>query len=200
MLEKDLYAPVKAFFEKEGFTVKSEIKDCDVICEKDGEFIICELKRSLSLELILQGTARQRLCDLVYLCVPAGKSSRSHRKQRQLYSLLKRLSLGLLLVHGDETDKCVSLAIEAQVAGIRVNQKKSQQTKKEFTNRIGDYNIGGSHQTKIVTYYRECVILIAALLFKNQGAMSPKELVNQGAVENAGSLLRNNIYGWFHHE
>jgi len=199
MLEKDLYAPVKVFFEKEGFTVKSEVKDCDVICEKNGEFLICELKRSLSLDLILQGTARQRLSDFVYLCVPAGKTSRSHRKQRQLYSLLRRLSLGLLLVHGSDQDACVSMAIEAKGAGLKPNTKKKQRTKQEFVNRIGDYNIGGSHQTKIVTYYRECAILLAALLSENGGAMSPKDLVDLGAEKNAGTMLRNNRYGWFLH-
>lgn len=200
MQEKDMYAPVKAFFEQREYTVKSEIKDCDMMCEKNGEFVICELKRSLNLDLILQGTARQRLCDYVYLCIPSKKANRTYRKQNQLYSMLRRLSLGLLLVHGDEKDSCVSLAIEAKAAGINLNRKKSQKTKKEFINRIGDFNVGGCNKTKIVTYYRECAILIAALLHKNEKFMSPKELVNLGAVKTAGGILRSNRYGWFNHE
>ena len=200
MTEKDLYEPVKVFFESRGYVVKSEIKDCDVVCEKDGELIICELKQRINLELILQGVDRQHFWDLVYLAVFCGKEKRTGRKQKSLYQLLRRLSLGLLLIHGGEFGFYASAAIEAEkVQNVHKNNAKKKKVAREFSNRSGDYNIGGSTKTKIITYYRECAIFLLALLLENGGYMSPMQLVKQGARENTPSVLLKNAYGWFSH-
>ena len=70
--ETSLYAPVKAFLEGQGYTVKGEIRTCDVVARRGDEPpVIVELKTGLTLELLLQGVQRLSLADTVYLAVPA---------------------------------------------------------------------------------------------------------------------------------
>ena len=58
-METALYAPVKAFLESHGFTVKGEIRGCDVVAMRDGEpdlVVIAELKLDVDYQVItLQG-------------------------------------------------------------------------------------------------------------------------------------------------
>ncbi|MBT5435919.1 MAG: hypothetical protein HOK83_19930, partial [Rhodospirillaceae bacterium] len=69
--ETDIYEPIKAFLEGQGYTVKGEIGRCDVVAVKDdAEPVIVELKLAFSLPLIFQGLQRQSLSELVYLAVP----------------------------------------------------------------------------------------------------------------------------------
>ena len=68
--ESDLYKPVKAFLEKQGYVAKGEVRGCDVVAVKDGVSLIVELKQRFTLELLLQGVERRALTDLVYLAVP----------------------------------------------------------------------------------------------------------------------------------
>ena len=34
--ETDLYEPIRAFLEEEGYQVQAEVKHCDIAAEKDG--------------------------------------------------------------------------------------------------------------------------------------------------------------------
>src|ERR1041385_550909 len=98
-LETALYPPVKTFLEGQGYVVKSEIAHCDVIAQRGAESpVIVELKTTLNLELVLQGVARLSLADSVYLAVPAPRGV-SPVFDRRMHKLLRRLGLGLLLVH-----------------------------------------------------------------------------------------------------
>src|SRR2546428_6312733 len=77
--ETDLYPAVKDFLEKQGYTVKSEIRGCDVVALRDDEPpVIVELKLTFSLALLLQGIDRLSLTDRVYLAVsrPRGRRAR----------------------------------------------------------------------------------------------------------------------------
>ena len=52
MDEIDLYKPIKTYFERHGYVVKSEIKNCDVVAIKGDETpIIIEMKLNFSLTL-----------------------------------------------------------------------------------------------------------------------------------------------------
>jgi len=53
--ETDLYPPVKAFLEGQGYDVKGEVSDCDVVGVRDeDELVVVELKTAFNLPLILQ--------------------------------------------------------------------------------------------------------------------------------------------------
>ena len=55
MAETDLYRPVKQFLEAQGYVVKGEIGQCDVVAVRGDEGpVVVELKERLSLSLILQ--------------------------------------------------------------------------------------------------------------------------------------------------
>ena len=89
--ETDLYPPVKRYLESQGYTVKGEITDCDVVAVRPGEEpVIVELKLTLNLNVVLQAVARQRVSNAVYVGVPrrcsALRSQRRHvlrRMERQ---------------------------------------------------------------------------------------------------------------------
>ena len=54
MLEEELYIPVKKYFERRGFRIKGEVKNCDMAGVKGDILLIVELKRSFNLKLIYQ--------------------------------------------------------------------------------------------------------------------------------------------------
>jgi hypothetical protein len=66
----------------------------------------------------------------------------------------------------------------------------------EVADRSGDYNVGGSTKTTLMTAYRENAILIACCLSK-LGPSSPKSLRNLGTGDKTTSILSANHYGWF---
>src|SRR5439155_26841386 len=69
-LESDLYAPVKALLEGQGYSVKGEVRGCDVVAVRGKEPpVIVELKRAFGLGLVLQGVDRLAASDRVYLAV-----------------------------------------------------------------------------------------------------------------------------------
>src|SRR5882672_387356 len=71
-LESDLYAPVKALLEGQGYSVKGEVRGCDVVAVRGKEPpVIVELKRAFGLGLVLQGVDRLALSDAVYLAIGA---------------------------------------------------------------------------------------------------------------------------------
>ena len=103
MLESDLYPPVKAYLEAQGYEVKAEIGDCDVLAQRNDEPpVVVELKLSFSLPLVLQGVARQALFDHVYLAVPVSGAKGWKLRYRDIIRLCRRLGLGLLAVKTGE--------------------------------------------------------------------------------------------------
>lgn len=73
MRETELYAPVKAFLEGQGYEVKAEVGAVDVMaCRAGDPPLVVELKTGFSLSLVHQAVARQAVTDAVYICAPAG--------------------------------------------------------------------------------------------------------------------------------
>ena len=66
----------------------------------------------------------------------------------------------------------------------------------EVADRSGDFNVGGSTKTTLMTAYRENAILIACCIAK-LGPSSPKSLRNLGTGDKTTSILSANHYGWF---
>ncbi|WP_276354614.1 DUF2161 domain-containing phosphodiesterase [Cohnella caldifontis] len=78
----------------------------------------------------------------------------------------------------------------------RRSRKAAARLLREFEARSGDYNVGGSTRRKLVTAYRERAIQCALALCCH-GPSSPKRVRELTGSPSAGSMLRDNHYGWF---
>jgi len=188
-LESDLYAPVKALLEGQGYSVKGEIRGCDVVGVRGKEPpVIVELKRVFGLGLVLQGVNRLALSDTVYLAVGAWP-----KNMRDVKKLCRRLGLGLMIVTGERVD----LLLDPAPYAPRRNTRKVGRLLGEHARRVGDPTRGGS-TTKAprMTAYRQAALRCAALLAQN-GPMKVAAVRVAGEASNAGAILRDDVYGWF---
>ena len=106
--ETDLYPPVKEFLESQGYSVKSEVSNCDVVAVRgDEEPVVVELKTTFTLPLVFQGLRRQSITDLVYVAFAVHKDgSRTtiwHRHYRDIIRLCRMLGLGLITIRMDKS-------------------------------------------------------------------------------------------------
>ncbi|MCP3739358.1 DUF2161 domain-containing phosphodiesterase [Rossellomorea sp. BNER] len=200
ILEIDLYKPIQKYFTNKGYEVHGEVKHCDLAAIKGEELLIVELKRNLTVELLIQAAKRQRLTDLVYIAIPKPKYSLYSRKWQDICHLIRRLELGLILVsfqkNGAKMEVSIPPAPFDRLKSMKRNKKRSNAIIKEIQGRNGDYNIGGSNKTKIMTAYKENCIQIACYL-EHFGPLSPKALKQVGTGERTQSILSKNYYGWF---
>lgn len=200
ILEKDLYMPIHNYFEKLGYDVHGEVKDCDITVSKDDELIIIELKRNLNLELLIQAVKRQRITENVYIAVPKPNYSAFTKRWRDLCFIVRRLELGLITVSFKNDVERVNVVFDPFPFD---GQKSRQQTRKkrksiisEIDGRHGNYNIGGSTRTKLMTAYKENSLHIACCL-EIFGQLSPLKLRELGTGKKTQSILSKNFYGWF---
>ena len=93
--ETDLYPPIKAFLEEQGYVVKSEVGAADVVAVRGAEPpVIVELKLGFSLALVHQCVARLKVSDDVYMAVARGRGRRFQTALKQMTTLCRRLGLG----------------------------------------------------------------------------------------------------------
>ncbi len=197
MKEYELFEPVRAMFEKAGYKVNAEVKDCDITAVRDGELIIIELKRSLSVALLSQALKRQKTGADVYIAVPKPKKY-SPRSFRDTLYVIKKLELGLIFVNLLGEHSYAETVLEPQdFTPVRKNCKKRREIIREIDGRrAADSNVGGVTGRRIATAFTEKCVHLACLLIKH-GPMSPKELRALGADENCAGILYRNSYGWF---
>jgi hypothetical protein len=194
-VETGLYAPVKAFLETQGYRVKGEVRHCDVVAQRGDEPpVIVELKTALNLELLLQGVERLALTESVYIAVPAPTGA-SPVFDRRLHRLLRRVGLGLLLVHGGRRPG-VEPVLDPVPYRPRLNKRQAGRLLGEFARRAGDPNAGGSTRVKLVTAYRQEALRVASVLAA-RGPLSPAVLRIDAEAPKAGGILRDDVYGWF---
>ena len=89
-----LYRPVKVFLEGLGFVVKGEVGGCDLVALKDDNLpvvVICELKLTFNLELILQGVDRATASDEVWLAARLSTRGRGRESDVRFRNLCRRL-------------------------------------------------------------------------------------------------------------
>lgn len=207
--ETELYSPVKTFFEQRGFDIKAEVKHCDLVGMKADQTdpLIVEMKKTFNLSLLLQGLQRLKISPLVYLAVERNRSKRGAVNQRwsELTALCRQLGLGLLTVTFYKTKAplidvlCEPTVISGTVRSLPVARKsgiRRQRLLKEFDERSGDYNTGGSTGRQLMTAYREKAIRVAAAL-RSSGESSPAALARQTGVGSAAAILQKNYYSWF---
>jgi hypothetical protein len=202
--ETDLYAPVKAWLEQQGYVVRSEVRGCDVVGIKlDEEWpVIVELKRRFNLSLFLQTMDRLRITPHVYVAAERVEG-RGAFSIAQIRRLCLQLGIGLLTI---KLYRRKPAFVEVHCHPGDVSERPSSPTKvgrrtnrltSEFNQRSGDFNVGGSGGRKLVTAYREKA-LQCALALQQHGPQSPRQVRMKIGTEKAATILRDNVYGWFH--
>ena len=194
--EEDLYAPVKAFLEGQGYAVKAEVRGCDLVARRGDEApVIVELKKAFNLALLLQGVDRLTMSEQVYLAFGAPARAATWRRDRKsVLKLCRRLGLGLLMVHADKD--LVEPLLDPLPYQPRPNRKRQTLLLKEFAQRVGDPNTGGQTRRPIVTAYRQNALRCAALL-QGQGPTKAALIAGGYGVTTAAALLQRDVYGWF---
>ena len=192
MAETDLYLLLKAFMENAGYAVKGEVNGCDLVGVRKGEppvLVVCEMKMSFNLELVMQGVNRAAISDEVWLAARASKG-KGREHDARFRNLCRRLGFGLIAV---AASGAVDVIIEPFAAAPRRDPKRRSRLLQEHRKRVGDPQVGGGRGKPIMTAYRQDCILCATSLL--QGPQSPKQL--KAVVARASSILQSNVYGWF---
>lgn len=188
-LESDLYAPVKALLEGQGYSVKGEVRGCDVVAVRGSEPpVIVELKRTFGIGLVLQAVNRLALSDAVYLAVGAWP-----KNLRDVKKLCRHLGVGLMIVVKERVD----IVLDPAPYRPRKNPRRVGRLLGEHARRVGDPNRGGSStRVPVMTAYRQEALRCAGLLAKN-GPMKVAALKLAAEAPKAAAILSQDHYGWF---
>jgi hypothetical protein len=193
-LEQDLYPPIKALLERQGYSVKGEVGAADVVARRGGEPpVIVELKLRFSLGLFHQAITRLAITDLVYVAVPRPTGKSARRALKDNLALCRRLGLGLITVNGDGR---AEVQCDPGPYAPRKSKKRTARLLREFTRLQGDPNAGGATRHGIVTGYRQDALRCAAHLAEN-GPTKGAEVACAAKVKLATRLMADNHYGWF---
>ena len=196
MRESDLYAPLKAYLEAQGYEVKAEIGDCDLMACREGDPpIIVEMKLTFSLALLMQGVDRQKMFDCVYLAVPVSSARGWKLRYDAIIHTCRRLGLGLLAVRAGDKPR-VTAHLDPGPYQPRKSARRSGRLLKEFAHRVGDPNVGGVNRVKRVTAYRQDAIRCATHLAA-EGPTKAADVAKATGVQRAGVMMRADHYGWF---
>lgn len=190
MPETDLYPPVKRFLEAQGYAVKGEIRECDVVAVRGDEPpVIVELKTQFSLQLVLQGIDRQGVTDAVYLAFPPPVK----RQHADVLKLCRRLGLGVLLVTGNH----VEALLDPAPYQPRKQKRRETMLLREFAHRVGDPAAGGSsaRRPRMTAYRQDALRCLEAVA--RAGSASPASVKGAAGVQRAPSILLRDVYGWF---
>jgi hypothetical protein len=192
--EADLYPPVKAFLEAQGYSVKGEVGAVDLVAVRGDEVpVVVELKLRLNLTLYHQAVTRLRLTDLVYIAVlkPTGRNARRSLRENRI--MCRRLGLGFLTVRADGM---VEAHCDPGPYLPRQTKAKREKLLREFHRLEGDPNAGGATRHGIVTAYRQDALRCAIYLAET-GAEKGSIVAKATGVANATTVMRDNHYGWF---
>ncbi|MEI2298637.1 DUF2161 domain-containing phosphodiesterase [Ensifer sp. MJa1] len=192
-METTLYQPIKHFLEARGYNVKGEIGGCDIVALSDDEpplVVICELKLSFNLELILQAVDRATAGDEVWIAARVSAKGKGRESDRRFRDLCRRLGFGMLSVAGNGT---VDVILAASAVMPRKNTRKRSRLISEHRRRKGDPTAGGATRAPIMTAYRQQALACAAAL--QTGLQRPRDI--RALAPDAAKILQGNVYGWF---
>jgi hypothetical protein len=193
--ETDLYPPIKAFLEDQGYVVKSEVGAADVVAMRGAEPpVVVELKLGFSLALFHQCLARLKVSDDVYLAVARQPGKRFAKAVKDNVTLARRLGLGLITVR--LSDGLVEVHCDPGPYAPRKNAKRAAMLLREFARRQGDPNDGGQTRAGLVTAYRQDALKLAMFLFE-AGASKGADVARATGVSAATRMMRDDHYGWF---
>ncbi|WP_087001503.1 DUF2161 domain-containing phosphodiesterase [Rhizobium sullae] len=181
-METSLYLPVKGFLEKAGYIVKGEVGGCDIVglsIDDPPVVVICELKLSFNLELILQAVDRAAVSDEVWIAARVSAKGKGREADKRYRDLCRRLGIGIIV---------------GSVSPMpRSNPKRRSKLMREHQRRRGDPALGGSTRAPVMTAYRQQTLGCAAALAS--GPLRVREI--RSSVPDAGKILLSNVYGWF---
>lgn len=192
-METSLYLPVKGFLEKAGYVVKGEVGGCDLVglSEEDPSVVVvCELKLSFNLELILQAVDRATISDEVWIAARVSAKGKGREADKRYRDLCRRLGIGMLGV-SDAGE--VNILVGSVSPMPRTNPKRRSRLMREHQKRRGDPVLGGSTRLPLMTAYRQQALGCAAALAA--GPLRVRDV--RAGVPDAGKIFLSNVYGWF---
>ncbi|WP_293576169.1 DUF2161 domain-containing phosphodiesterase [Phaeobacter sp.] len=192
--EDQLYPPVKALLERQGYTVKGEVGAADVVAVRGTEPpVIVEMKLRFSLSLFHQAITRLAVTDLVYIAVPKPSGRQARRMMKDNLALCRRLGLGLITVLPDGRTE---VPCDPGPYAPRKSRQKQARLLREFDRLQGDPNAGGATRHGLVTAYRQDALRCASYLAVH-GPSKGAEVAKAAQVPTATRLMADNHYGWF---
>lgn len=192
--EQDLYAPVKALLEAQGYEVKGEVGAADVVAIRGGEApVVVELKLRFSLSLFHQAITRLTLSDTVYIAVPRPTGKVARRTLKDNLALCRRLGLGLITVRADGHTE---VHCDPGPYAPRKSKVKTARLLREFARIQGDPNTGGATRGGLMTGYRQDA-LTCALHLLEYGPARGADIVKTTGIVRATQVMYSNHYGWF---
>jgi len=194
--ETDLYEPIRDFLASQGYTVRAEVVNCDIVAYKDGRLLVVELKRRFSIDLLLQAIDRQRVTNLVYVALPGPFNLRRESRWHGIKKLLRRLELGLIVVDLHREKPQAKVVFHPALHRTKRLTHERLAVLEEMIGRSGNRNQGGSTREKLVTAYRENAIHIACCL-ERYGPLTPQQLRALGTGSKTTSILYKDVYEWF---
>ncbi len=190
--EADLYPPIKAYLERQGYDVKGEVGAADVVARRRAEApVIVELKLGFSLALFHQGIERLAMTDLVYLAIPAGGKTKALKAN---VKLARRVGLGVMTVR--LRDGHVEVLADPGPYAPRKSKKKAARLLRAYDRLKGDPNSGGATRHGIVTGYRQDALRCARFLAVH-GPSKGATVKNWAEVPDATRIMAADHYGWF---
>lgn len=192
-METSLYLPVKGFLENAGYVVKGEVGGCDLMGLSEDDppvVVVCELKMSFNLELILQAVDRASVSDEVWIAAKVSRKGKGREADKRYRDLCRRLGIGMLGI-SDAGD--VSIIVGSVSPMPRTDPKRRSRLVREHQKRRGDPALGGSTRAPLMTAYRQRALDCAAALAS--GPLAVRDI--RAGVPEAGKILLSNVYGWF---
>jgi hypothetical protein len=188
---------VKRYLEGQGYAVKGEIGDCDVVAVRpDEEPVVVELKLTLNLNVVLQAVARRRVSSKIYVGVPR-RCPVLRSQRRQVVRLFRMLGLGLLSVEFRRTGARVEAVLDPGEYKPRASKRHTGRLLREFELRVGDPIPGGSDRRKgLLTAYRQSALRIGRYLGR-RGPTKASEVSAALDEPRARTIMYDNVYGWF---
>ena len=196
MRETDLYPPIKALLEGQGYEVKGEIGAADVVAVRGAEDpVIVELKTGFSLSLIHQAIERQKITDAVYIAVPRSDGRGFGKALKENLTLCRRLGLGLITVR--LRDGFTEIHADPAPYRPRKSAQRKARLLREFTRRVGDPNAGGAatNSGRMTAYRQDALRCLSHLA--EQGPTKAAQVAAATDVPKARAIMANDHYGWF---
>jgi hypothetical protein len=197
MKETELSEPISLWLSKQGYTVSCEVKNCDIVAQKNDDLVIIELKTRFSLDLVYQAVNRKNLTESIYVAVPVLPGRKTIPKLKEVKKLLFRLEVGLILVRFLKTKTRIEIISHPAEYHQRKALKKRNAIIREIDGRYSEFNKGGSTNKDLkVSAYKQQALVCAWLLDK-YGNQSPSFIIKSGGGSKTQQILSGNIYGWF---